>query len=478
MPPSVDEPIQYTIQPEDTLWDLAAEYLGSPLLWRVIKDASQIKNHRLIRPAQVLVIPGTSARLNCLFQKARLERKSYLVFSARTCSSDFEPPYLRPPSLEGLQITLENLLPSLKGISLQDYTLENDDFSLSWEEVTEKTPADDAALSITMRNNNVWSADTTVLQEVRENFIALCITIESDLAPILHPVATELIRQRIAESLPSTIRDSLFYRCRFNYGYGNNNSPYVDLLPGMRLKLEFNTYQNYMGNGDLSGYSNAGHVYYTLNRHSVRSTTFDIGNDYQNQQQLSFDPFLSTLSSPQISTTSKLASGLPDLEAASASRRHFRLLYPTNVNNAEAEGEVHHLQNVTLIGADSLEALEKATEYYQKGQTYTKDNVATTVFRGRVTAIPEIPVTVNGIPRYISLGTTVRHVIDGLLPAWNPITLHRKNLLNMERLYLRSDGMPRYHDVIFAPGDYENFDPAVYDLPLVHGDKLSLNELD
>jgi LysM repeat protein len=57
-PPANSFPMQtYTVKAGDTLSGIAAALLKDPFEWRVLAEANDIDNPRLLKPAQVLVVP-------------------------------------------------------------------------------------------------------------------------------------------------------------------------------------------------------------------------------------------------------------------------------------------------------------------------------------------------------------------------------------------------------------------------------------
>ncbi len=55
---SPDTTKYHTVQQGDSLWSLAAEEYGDPGKWRVIADANGLKNPRLLRTGEMLVVPA------------------------------------------------------------------------------------------------------------------------------------------------------------------------------------------------------------------------------------------------------------------------------------------------------------------------------------------------------------------------------------------------------------------------------------
>lgn len=474
MPPQ-DSPhsVKHTIKQGDTLWDLAAEYYGSALLWPVIKEANPetAKNHYALPVGETLIIPGITDRLLCIRDRVKPHRSDYLVFSMRDCADTAEPPYLRPPSPPRQNTILRNLCTSLDGLDLARLAVSTDSFALSWEpeDPDDINKPEDVIAVFTMNDDTIWRADDASKDAVHADFMAFCAEVEAlarDEAALLLPGTAHLLRQRLAELLPAHLVDSQFFRSGLNPGYGEDNSPYIDLLPGMRLRVEFTSYQAIPGAAH-NGPASSAAIPYTIRRNR--------------DGRISFDPFLSTISAPQIQPTvvggSKLGAGVIDLHAAGTARRHYRLFYPTGMPDAATGEAANVARRVTLIGADTLTDLLTATKRYtEDGEIATGDlgnlPIVGFSFRGRAIAVPEIPVSVNNVETFVPVGTTVRDILDTTTPAWNPVTLHGTDQFAMERLFLGTDGLPRYHDVRFDPGD--PFDPAVYDLPLALGDRLSI----
>ncbi|HEU5103211.1 MAG TPA: hypothetical protein VFU22_29525 [Roseiflexaceae bacterium] len=412
-------------------------------------------------------------------------RDRYQVYSGYqdVDAAKADTPYLVAPKTDSdadTKLTIANLCltpPAAPPIAPE---LDNDDFQFAWivpDTRGKPVNADDVKLLITIKKaKNVWRASAAARQALRANFVSFCNQVEAlELSKKMLVVGGAMvITQRIAEALPVPIGDSLLYRAGFNPGFGADNSPYVDLQPGMRLRVDFAANQFVGPGSQLNGLVGSGQFY------------FNIGRD--NNQRIVFDTFLSAIAAPETSAPldQSTASGAIDLQAAGAARRHYRLFYPTQLPAATGPGDSRLTRNVALIGADTLPDLAAATDIYQRSGSLAvaaKDNlpIIGISFRGRAIAVPEIGVYVNrqvGDMRhsaltYVPIGTTLRQLLDQQAGVWNPGQLYGESgTITLRRFWAEDDGVPKYRKIMLNP--VRATDVRVFDLPLAKSDILDI----
>jgi hypothetical protein len=480
----------HVVQKGDTLTGIAQEYYGSPLLWEIIKTKNEERGMSLdplyLKIGQDLVIPGIP-QLYWQRQTALIKsnRVNFQVYSPFQGSDEIfaSTPYLLPPIPRGSQFTTELSL-TIRDLFNESAdrvqtVIENDDFRFEWKpnparaKVTTRISA-----KITIKANHVWKTGRNARGEFFVNFTDLCSQIENlEQSGTLIPGGTSIATQRVAEAIPGTFEETLFFRYGLNPGYGPRSSPYVDLLPGMRLRLEYNPSQsiNAPQLNDLNG---------------SRQITYTIGRDQE--QRIIFDAFLGAISTPEIPFTPamNIASGLMDLHAAGNARRHYRLFYPTQVPAPNSEAAASPGRCVTLVGADNLIDLQAATASYT---TSGKIDVDSTVGRpviafmllNRAAAIPEIGVTIryttggyiNKAITYVPLGTTLRQLTDNLVPGWNPKVFFTRGArpVKVKRLFPRTRGLPGYQEIRFTMAPDIYLDHSILNLPLTRNDLVEVN---
>jgi hypothetical protein len=362
-------------------------------------------------------------------------RSRYQVYASFKGSDQVaaDTPYLIAPKAQfnaPIAVVVQNLYQIPPAGAPPAPAIENDDFKFAWSaaDLSKVTPdtADNVTAQITIKNNNIWKAAGGARQALRASFGDFCARIEAlELsAQALVDGGAAVIAQRVAEALPAPIDESLFFSAGLNAGFGLNSSPFVDLLPGMRLRVDFAANQ-FVGPGSpLNGLVGSGQFYYYIGR--------------DGDQRVVFDTFLGAIAAPE--TTAPLgqstASGLSDLQAAGAPRRHYRLFYPTQLPPATAPGDSRLTRNVTLLGADTLADLQAATSAYTADGTVAAASsgnlpIIAASFRGRAVAVPEIGVYVNrrvgdyrqSTLTYVPLGTTLRQLLDQQAGTWNPLQL-------------------------------------------------------
>lgn len=209
------------------------------------------------------------------------------------------------------------------------------------------------------------------------------------------------IRNWLAQALPQTFAESLYFR----YGFDPSRRC-VELSPGMRLRVEFQTHQAVdPGNTPLNGFVGGGGTSI-----EVRQTIGVTG-----KMVLGFDPFLSRLLGLSAGTATA-GGGAIDLQSPALQMPYWRLHYPETYPASGSTGAEGTRQNAVLVGAPTRLDLEAASTRYEQDGTVPAPAVGAW-FRGRATPIPEIPVLFQGATHWCTLGTTLRDLVAGFAPA-------------------------------------------------------------
>ncbi|MBZ0305400.1 MAG: hypothetical protein K8I82_04960, partial [Anaerolineae bacterium] len=211
-------------------------------------------------------------------------------------------------------------------------------FELIWEPDAETNPKsikrDDITLTAALASDDCWSADLKVIAKLHREYSGFLEEIDIHLknASFLLPETFALVRQHLGETMIASLRDTLYYRYGLNSGLAPNlttpdsvvKSPYVDLLPGMRVRLEYAQ----LTSGD--GYAATGSGSYTVTRHAPRSSSFiHTKRDRLHEVMTGFDGFLNIIAAPQEINRDQPAAGLLEINECTRLHRHVRLLYPT-----------------------------------------------------------------------------------------------------------------------------------------------------
>jgi hypothetical protein len=389
-------------------------------------------------------------------------------------------PFVIPPNLTysgagsqfgQIQVSIANVVGQTSGANCGISTnASNTDFSLAWN---------NQQAVVTVQPTNVWAGAAAKRAQLRTSFDAFrqqleALEIPKQGQPCLKPGGAFLVAQRVAEALPLSLDESLYYR----YSFDRVNN-YIDLQPGMRLRIEYSSYQLLATSGQsikLNGYAASGVGYYNI----VRRT----------DQRVAFDSFLGQLTAPTPDTATcglPGAGGIIDLQIGGMARRYYRLFYPSTFTSPDCPGNAGINRNVTLIGADTLADLANATSKYATGNCAQAASgnqpILCTVFRGRDIVIPELLVRLNFQQSYVPVGTTVRNLVDqfinssfstaapligffpffGLYRQWGPL--------------LDSSFQPT--EISFGAVDTTTLTGGqdVFDLPIIKGDALTLPNL-
>ncbi len=281
------------------------------------------------------------------------------------------------------------------------------------------------------------------------------------------------IFRRVIEGLPLSFNEILTYHYNF---ISNSTERYIDLQAGMRLRVDFAANQFVAPGSELNGFVGAGTSFYDVCRLT----------DASNTQRICFNPFLGTLLALTIPPSTSGIASVIELQSANNARRYWRLVYPSQMP-ISTTGNAGIGQNVLLIGADTLNALNKATATYFASADYTTPTDGSSpilyfFFRGRTIVIPEIMVNLDGLPTYVPIGTTVRNLMDRYLNCSfairNTSTSTSNAGMRFARSWTDSSDNVTYKTIQFGmlSKDAPPTSTDAYSLPLIKGDIISFNK--
>jgi hypothetical protein len=356
-----------------------------------------------------------------------------------------------------------------------------DDFTVTFNTPSQPTTPTTAntTLTVAIANANQWKADPQSRAALRTNFALLAdmLDVMEFMAKSLVPGATQLILRRVAEVLPAALYESLYFYYGFNSGLmpaGTEGAcPWVDVQPGMRLLVQPEPTQ-YVAPGAVPANGPTMGAPSPLDLVGVTSPADGF-------RRVAFDPFLASMAAPTVPPTPLsdtapqiVAGGLVDLQSAGTARRYYRVLYPKALPDANRTGDGKLTDSVTLVGADLRPAIDAAALAFQQGQTVPNGTGAPFVYwvlRGRTTLVPQIQIVVNGRPTWVTLGTTVRSLVEAYAVS-NPYSWYASGTSNAPITVAR--GGPT-QVVLFNVDQTPVSDPRVFDLPLVQGDSVTMN---
>lgn len=293
-------------------------------------------------------------------------------------------------------------------------------------------------------------------------------------AGCLLPGAAAFIAAQVAAALPLRLDEILPYFCNLN-----PSQNYLDLQPGMRLRVETGAYEYVNTTSTLNAFVAQSQIYYQLSRDS--------------NQLLSFDSFLNGLTVAVNATTPPQLGNLLDLTALGA-RRFFRLIYPSQLNEPNRVYSGAGLgQNAMLLGASTPSDLATATQNYLSQKTCTSatsgnpPNICA-YFTGRAAVVPEIAINVQGQTCYVAVGTTLQQVLDRFraVPSflWPnitgfPVSIYRYALNSLgiapqfTQQPIQLSGSTTY---VPNPNNAPNGVLTQWDLPLLSGDAVAWDD--
>jgi len=318
-------------------------------------------------------------------------------------------------------------------------------------------------------DSKIWDFKTTpsIRTEVLDAYRTFLGSLESN---GMGAIGVKLVKTRLAEVIPVTFNELLFYHYGLNQAEG-----YVDLQPGMRLRVDYQNYQLVHPAQDqrLHGYTGGGTSY--LQIATQRST----GNG--SQLSLSFDPFVVGMQNVLVEAGAgdgSSVAGIIDLHKSAYRKPYLRLFYPNAYPGISSAGWFGTEKNITLIGADTTTNLQRVTddEYLKKGAV-TSGNGQAFYFRGRTTVIPEIAIQVNGQSEYVALGATFRQLLERYLSvpgAMDGQDLSQIGVQAQRLMHQGLDGKQTYRTIHFEHYQVYSDGSDVYDIPLLKGDRITL----
>lgn len=258
-----------------------------------------------------------------------------------------------------------------------------------------------------------WSFDAASRRILASDFLAFLKKLEMpDGSNVqIKPGALSMVRQSLALGLP------LLFSEQLQFMYGFNADPqtggYVDLVPGMRLRVDSEVQQLTPPVNNQMGYVPAGTSTYEIQSY-VQGDTLGTG----------FDAFLSALGRPTVPSPLRGPNagggGIIDLYNPDGRKPYFRLLYPSAIRDPKYTGLVDESSLPVILGAATYNQMAAATDQYvTQGNLANLSGIFPFYFRGRATLSPEISVTLDGQRLWMGLGSTVANLIAarGALPA-------------------------------------------------------------
>jgi len=317
----------------------------------------------------------------------------------------------------------------------------------------------------------VWNTVTQDRQKLATAFAALLTQLEAmeDNGQLRRGTA-RYVAQRIVDALPLQLSEALLFRYGFNAASG-----YVDLIPGMRLRIEYGSFQSIGPGQPLNSFTGSGVGYYQI-------STFLKQSDGNFVDTIAFNSYLAANRAPFIAPTYRGASSIIDVQSQHGTRRYYRLLYPKTFISPTYSGNPGVAENVTLVGADTLALIQSVTDDYESGKPIlTGAGVDAVYFAGRALIIPELLVFVNSVPTWVAVGTTVRNVVESVGHFSFPTALENFGAFTIARQYYQMNNQAppsntNYLQITLVPlGDVKEYlGPDVYELPLVAGDSIKI----
>lgn len=360
------------------------------------------------------------------------------------------------------------------------------DISLSWKEVENHKYA-----VVKIATDKLFSkidADRRAVRAVFSKF-------RNDLSVLeangnLIKGGAETVYERVVRSLPLRLDDILHYSFGLNTELPTDEDMsrfrYIDLKPGMKLRVEYESYNYTAPRGfegsHLNSFRTDGVALYDITRDREGRISFD-----------TFSDILKPYTTPQNGNTVDIH-GLADLAEQRNKRKYGRIIFPVQFmkNDNVSQGQDVD-RNITVALSDTIEELEALTEKYVGTNEIPTETETTTAvilhFGRRVHVTPLIAIKVQGKTEYLPVGTTIRNVVERVLNLPS-VEINNENLstvsVELKRWTQPSIWKPGYNLVpstsiyeqtvieFNAPGKtFETTGMDQWDMPLLRGDELN-----
>jgi hypothetical protein len=285
----------------------------------------------------------------------------------------------------------------------------------------------------------------------------------------------QTVQAAIARAMPQTFAETLLY----SYGF-NGSSGWVDLRPGMVLRVEYESYQTMSAattpdGATLNGFITSAVAEYQITRSAKIKEGFT-----------ALDAFIGLLTglggtkvTPPPVTSRKQAGGggLIDSGYPLMQQAFLRLIYPPSFPNTNQPGTPYPELNAVLIAATKLSELEAATVKV-RGGGQVDTNLGVLYFRGRTTLAPQIRVWVNDVEQYVPVGTTVGQILAQRTMDPSAVDLPLTGLRLRRGIGPALVGSPAFYDVGAGAAVRLDWAPAgkaaLTVLPVLGGDRIYL----
>lgn len=356
-------------------------------------------------------------------------------------------------------------------------------FSLDWS----TNSANAQVAQITIASSAVSSDGDDTRKQLLQDFQAFrqqLATLEAtaDTGPgCLIAGGADIIANRVALALPLRLGETLSYYYNFNRA-----KRYVDLVPGMRLRVDPAGY-SYSGDGaNPNGYVSAGTYFLNVTVGSVPQTLQPV------RDMVLFDSWAGAIAPSSVDPLQPAGNGtevlgLVDLSAQGMARRHWRLIWPSQFAGVPSAGDPPSLiGNVAFLGANNLADLEDATtQYVTTGLSPSNTSALCTFFSGRAAVVPEITIYQDSIPRWVPVGTTLRQLaLQAGLPSLTQLAGPGPGRpgafqAQLTRWSQSANGAYLHLPVTFTSDTAAQFDAdglTQWDVPLTFGDRVTFTQ--
>ena len=283
----------------------------------------------------------------------------------------------------------------------------------------------------------------------------------------------QTVQAAIARAMPQTFAETLLY----SYGF-TGSSGWVDLRPGMVLRVEYESYQTMSAatpdKDMLNGFITSAVAQYQITRSAKTAEGFT-----------ALDAFIGLLTGlggtkvtpPPVAAKQAGGGGLIDSGYPVMQQAFLRLVYPLSFIKTTEPGTPYLDLNAVLIAASKLSDLDAAAVSIRKGgQVDTK--VGVLYFRGRTTLVPQIRVWVDDVEQQVPVGTTVGQILAQQAMDPSAVDLPLTGLRLRRGIGPALVGSPAFYDVGGGAAVRLDWAPAgkaaLTSLPVLGGDRIYL----